>query len=93
MTQKDARVDFARSYFLVHKCWVSPMFELFGLLKYNKYRYYRMEFLLKAQKVKSIEVYLGYVAQLVFHNFRKMKESILIANTVIFNQYKSHQLC
>lgn len=52
-----------------------------------------MEFLLKVQKVKSITVYLGYVVQLIFHDIRKMKENILITNTTILNQYKSHQLC
>lgn len=52
-----------------------------------------MEFLLKVQKVKNIKVYLGYVVQLIFHNIGKMKENICITNTIILNQYKSHQLC
>lgn len=52
-----------------------------------------MEFLLKVQKVKNIKVYLGYVVQSIFHNIRKMKENIRITNTIILNQYESHQLC
>ena len=51
------------------------------------------KFLLKVQKVKNIKVYLGYVVQLIFHNIGKMKENICITNTIILNQYKSHQLC